>query len=282
MTEAIQTPSEHGFDEAALHSWLTKNVEGFTYFLANDGFYAMNGNTGQTTSIGGGKIDKFFLNSVDTGRYDRMTVAADPQEKLIYWSYCSKASSGKPDRTLIYNYLTGDWSLATSTADYIFNSLSLPWTIEQMSVFGSVENIPAPLDSPLWAGGNAMLWAMNDDGSIHVFGGDVLPAVIETGEQALISALKQMNPQMQGDRVTVSAVRPLFDGDGGTATVNVGSRTLSNGAVKWSSIAKPTHAHTGFTYFRDIGRYHRFRVSLSGAWTKASSLQIDAQNAGWR
>lgn len=257
-------------------------VEGLTYFIANDGFYMLNGDAG-TAPIGAGKVDQFFLNSIDTSAYSLMTVAADPREKLIYWSYkSSEAVDGTPDKMLIYNYVTGDWSQADATADFIFNALSLPWTIEQLDVFGTIEKVPASFDSPLWAGGNAMLWAMKANGSIHVFGGENLPATIETGEQLLSRTLKQMNPQSRGDRSNIHAVRPLFDGVGeAVVTIRIGSRSDSNGAIGWSN-GRPIHSQTGWAYFRNQGRYHRFRIQLGGEWTEVFELQIDASGAGSR
>lgn len=257
-------------------------VEGLTYFIANDGFYVLNGDAG-TTPIGAGKIDQFFLNSVDTSGYSYMTVAADPRAKLIYWSYMSQdAVDGTPDKILIYNYVTGDWTHADATADFIFNSLSLPWTVEQLDSFGTIEKVPASFDSPLWAGGNAMLWCMKVDGSIHVFGGDNLPATIETGEQLLSRTLKQMDPQTQGDRSNIHAVRPLFDGEGdAVVTIRVGGRSASNGEVVWSN-PRDIHPQTGWAYFRKQDRYHRFRIRLNGEWTDVFELQIDASGAGSR
>ena len=259
---------------------VSEPIEGFTYYLANDGFYRMNGNTGQTEAIGAGQIDETFLASVDTGQYNWMTVAADPRKKLVYWSYVSTdAEDGTPDKLLIYNYQTGSFSHADATADFVFNALSLPWTIEALDVFGSVENVPASLDSPIWAGGNAMLWGMKKNGSVWVFSGDTLPATIETGEVYYADILRQAE-QGNSDKVTIKAVRAVFDG-GGTASVAIGSRTLSNDDITYVP-RKQLHPQTGFAYFRSTDRYHRFRLRLSGDWTKAMSLQIDAQNAGWR
>lgn len=258
-------------------------VEGTTYFIGNDGFYAMDGRSGATVPIGSGKIDQFFLNSADTGAYQFMTVAVDPRAKLIYWSYVSAdATDGTPDKMLVFNYLTGAWSIADATADYIFNSLSLSWTIEQLDTFGTIAQVPASFDSPLWAGGNAMLWAMKSNGAIYVFGGDTLPARIETGEQWIAGTLKAMDPRAgNGDRSIVSAVRPLFDGSGADVDVAVGMRSLSNDAVVWTDAAD-MHGQTGFAYFRTHSRYFRFRLSLSAGWSDAMGLQIEASMAGGR
>lgn len=257
-------------------------VEGNTYFIADDGFYIMDGNTGQTSPIGAGRIDQFFLNSVDTSQYTYMTVAADPRAKLIYWSYVSMdAEDGAADKMLIFNYVTGDWSIADATADLIFNSLSLPWTIDQFDTFVTINEIPASPDSPIWAGGNAMLWAMKSNGSIYVFGGENLPATIETGEQMIMQQIKAADPDARGDRATITKVRALYDGSGGETRLRVGGRDLSNVDVVWDNSMEP-HPQTQFAYPRNTRRFHRFRIRLSGDWTKAMGLQIDAKPAGTR
>jgi hypothetical protein len=259
-----------------------KNVEGSTFFVGEDGFYQMNENTGQTTPIGVGQVDQWFLNSVDTSQYTYMTVAADPRSKLIYWSYVSvDAEDNKPDRLLIYNYATGNWSYGQQTSHYIFGSLSLPWTIDMLDTFGTIDAIPASPDSPIWAGGNAMLWTMNSTGAIYVYGGENLPATIETGEFSLMDRVKQGDPDARGDRATILKARARFDGSGGETVLYVGGRDISNGDVAWGNAMEP-HPQTQFAYPRNTKRYHRLRVRLNGDWTRVMELQLDAKPAGSR
>lgn len=251
-------------------------VEGKIYFFSDDGFYSFDG--GGLTPIGLGQVDKYFLDSVDMSQTEYMTVAVDPQEKLIYWSYVSNdALDGKPDKVLIFNYQTGVWTDAEATCTFIFNSMSLPYSIEDLDVFGTIEQVPASFDSPIWAGGVAMLWGMDTAGKIYVFGGENLQATIETQEQYLIQSLGNV----RGERTNVLGARPLFHGGGGTAQVAVGSRSLSNAEVSWTPLIS-THRETGWAYCRVQNRYHRFRMTLTGDWTQAMALQIDASPAGSR
>lgn len=251
-------------------------VDGKTYFVSDDGFYVYDGNG--LTPIGMGQVDKHFLASVDIGQTQFMTVAADPREKLIYWSYVSNDGlDGTPDKMLIFNYQTGVWSSADATCAFIFNSMSLPSSIEDLDVFGTIEDVPVSFDSPLWAGGVAMLWGMDTLCNVYVFGGENLPATIETQEQYLIQSLGDV----RGERTSVLGVRPMFHGGGGTAQVTVGSRSLSNADVAWTPLIG-IHPETGWAYCRVQNRYHRFRVTLTGDWAQAMSLQIDASPAGSR
>jgi len=255
-------------------------VAGKTFFLSDDGFYQME--KGNFANIGDGKVNKHFLADADSTQYHWMSVASDPENTLVYWSYVSNSAiDGTPDKMIIYNYLTGEWSEADATADYIWNSKTLPWTIDQLDVFGSIDEVPASFDSTVWSGGKPTLWGMRSTGAILTFGGATLTAVLETQEQHLIRSLQAIDPKTQGDNTNVLGVRPLFEGANGSATVIVGSRSLSNGTVEWSNV-RTTSARTGWAYFKRQSRFHRFRVMMQGDWAKAYSIQIDANSAGFR
>ncbi|WP_105405044.1 hypothetical protein [Neorhizobium sp. T7_12] len=255
-------------------------VAGKTFFLSDDGFYQME--KGNFSNIGIGKVNKTFLADADLSKTHRMSVAADPDTSLVYWQYCSKAATdGSPDRIIIYNYNTGCWSDADATSEIIFNAMSLPWTIDQLDVYGTIDDIPVSLDSAVWAGGKPMLWGASLTGDILVLGGATLQATIETQEQHLINTLRMINPQTQGDRTTVIGVRPFYEGNGATASLSVGTRALTNDTVEWTPI-KTAGGRKGFAYFRKQSRFHRFRLLLNGEWTQASLLQIEANPAGYR
>lgn len=254
-------------------------VEGITYFLSDDGFYAFNGSK-SLTRIGEGKIDRYFLNYANTDQYKYMSVAADPARKLIYWCYSSKdAIDGNPDKLLIYNYSIGEFSEGESEVDFIYSSVSLPWTIEQLDQFGTIEDMPAPFDSPVWAGGNYQLTGMTSDGAVYLFSGANQTATIETAEQFSIEQLQMMNPNIEGDRTVVMRVRPMFDGYG-AATIRVGSRLNSHGVVTWSPLAAVNQS--GWAPIRQQGRFHRIRLILTGNFTEATRLQYDVVPAGFR
>lgn len=251
-------------------------VEGKHFFLSDDGFYMLQG--GQIQPIGAGKIDNWFLDNFDQTQAHLMTVAVDPRDTLIYWQFVSKSAiSGKPDMMLIFNYSIGEWTTADATTDFIFNSMSLPWTIDQLDEFGALDSVPASFDDPIWSGGTNMLWGMSDTGKVYSFGGPTLELTVESPEFQLS---KNLPNESQADIATITAARPLFEGDA-VARVQVGTRSLPNSQMKWSDL-KETNAQTGFSYFREQSRYQRFRVSISGDWTRAFALQIDGKTAGRR
>ncbi|TQX87145.1 MULTISPECIES: hypothetical protein [unclassified Rhizobium] len=255
-------------------------AEGLTFFLSNDGFYCFNGS--QTLErIGEGKVDNFFYKNVDPNQFAFMSVATDPRKKLIYWNYVSTdAVAGKPDKKLIYNYALKEWSIADAQVDFIFNSVSLPYTIEQLDRYGTIENVPSPFDSDVWAGGAPTLAGVKQDGTIWTFDGVNAVGTIETTEQYLIQFLQQLNPNIQGDRSVVLRVRPVADGSG-EIMVSVGSRTLSQGDVSWS-LPCPRDLTTGWANVRQPGRFHRVRLTCTGFFDQVQSIQYDAVPAGFR
>lgn len=254
-------------------------IEDKTFFLSDDGFYVLQGD--QVTPIGMGKVDNYFLKHADSNQYQYMTVAADPRSKLVYWSYSSVASvTGTPDKMIIYNYQTGEWTEAEATTAFIFNSMSLPWTIEQLDVFGSIEDVPASFDSPIWAGGSAMLWAMDVTGQIFLFAGETARGLIETQEQLLIQQLQQIDPNIEGDRTRVDAIRPFIHG-GGSVSVRGAKRSKTTDTLVYTQRSN-VHPESGKAYFRDEGRLWRFSFEITGEWTQAMSYQIDANPAGYR
>ncbi|AYD00917.1 hypothetical protein [Neorhizobium sp. NCHU2750] len=252
-------------------------VQGAHYFLSDDGWYMLSG--GQLQPIGTGRIDQWFLDNFDPAQSSLMTVAADPRETLIYWQFCSKdAEAGKPDMMLILNYSTGEFTTADATTSFIFNSVSLPWTIDMLGSFGTLDAVPSSFDDPVWSGGKSMLWGMSDTGKIYSFGGPTLELSIETPEYQL----SKIVPNETGaDIARVDAARPLFEGGDGKARVQVGTRSLTNADVSWSDL-RETHPETGFAYLRSQSRYQRFRVSIDGEWSRCMGLQIDAKATGRR
>lgn len=249
------------------------SVAGMHFLLSDDGWYALSG--GQLQPIGTGRIDQWFLDTFDPDKAHLMSVAADPRETLIYWQFVTKDNL---TMMLIYNYASGEWTTADATTDYIFNAISLPWTVDQLDSFGTLDLVPSSFDDPIWSGGKAMLWGMSQTGAVYSFGGPTLELSVESPEYQLSKIVPN---EGQADIARIDAVRPLFEGGGGTARVQVGTRSLTNADVSWSDL-KETHPETGFAYHRSQARFHRFRITIAGDWRKAFALQIDARTAGRR
>ncbi|WP_142627623.1 hypothetical protein [Rhizobium sp. P007] len=251
------------------------SVEGKIYFLDDDGFYMFNGQG--VTNIGLGKINDTFFEMFDSGAVSSMTATIDPRNTLIYWTFASKgARNGVADTTLMYNYVTGDWSIAEAISPYVFTALSLAWTIEELDVFGTIENVPAAFDAPIWAGGNEIIWGIDTTGKIYTPSGPPRVATFVTTEMQLSS----MDEKAKSDTALITKVRPFMTGSG-SAAVAVGTRQLPNSTVMFSQYT-PTNNVDGYAYLRSLARFHRVRLQLSGQWQKASKIQLEFVFGGKR
>lgn len=258
------------------NSLITVGVQ--TFFLSHDGFYMLDGD--RVTSVGD-MINETFFADADPAALKRMSVAADPAAKLIHWNYAStNAVDQTPDRFLILNYLTGQWTIGDSgDASFIFTATSLPTTIEMLDEFGTIEDIPAPFDSSQWAGGSDYLAGLSTTGAVYTFTGPPARATIETGEYALAGVMAASDQSVTGDRAAVMGIRPLVLGDA-TVTTSVGTRSRTSENVHWSTAT--TTGATGICPHRSEGRYHRVRMTIEGEWERAVGIDVDAKPSGSR
>jgi hypothetical protein len=234
--------------------------ENKTYFLSSDGFYVCDGSA--IVPIGGEKVDRFFFDNVDEGNLDKMSAVVDPERQLVIWVYPN--TNGKIS-FLIYNWQVNRWSNGVTTCDFIAPSATTGTTLEQLNIYGGLEDVPASLDSRLWAGGKTILSGVRGS-KIILFGGAPMPAEIITGdvEDGMQSIVKLALPQV----------------DGGSASVAVASRFRLDGGINFGTLLPASGENR--VPLRSVGRYHRFRLVPSGDWKNIMAVDIETQPVGNR
>ena len=243
------------------------NIGHTVFYLSDDGFYAFDGQS--SNPIGSQKVDRFFFEDFDFSFKDKMTSTVDPQAQLAVWSYVSNSSlDGTPDRLLIYNYALNRWSLANVSADVIAPFFTAGYTLEALdNISTSLDALPASLDSALYKGGQYLFGGALGT-KIHAFTGDPLEGVIETGETSLA----------MGKHTIVTRVYPYHEG--GTVNVEVGTRNIHTEDATFSTATAPNV--DGFVPVREQGRYHRVRLNISGQWSVAQGVDVEAREIGRR
>ena len=240
------------------------------YFFSEDGWYFFNGVTVQP--IGGGKIDRYFIADFDDGYKDNMWSAVDTDKKLIYWAYPGSGNtSGRPNKLLIYNYLTGMWSRGEMEIECLGSMLSVGYTLEDLDAFGTIDTLPFSLDSRAWAGGGAYVGVVNDEHKLGQLSGSNLQADIETG---LFAADQDDN------RLVVTGIRPHVDASG--TTVALGWRDNEHAAV--TTTAYRAVGSDRYAPHRQALRYAqvKIRVPAAASWTKAHGFTLRARTEGRR
>ena len=237
------------------------------YYLGNDGFYVIrDGTTSQ--NISAEKVTQFFFEDADKSQYFKMTSAIDTKNNLVFWAYQRNESpSDTVNRVLVYNWVTQRWSYINTDLDILFQSATAGYTLEELNSFGTMDTLPASLDSDLWKGGGVILAGVDANHQFGVFSGDPLTAVLETKE-------------VGNDYHTMfDAYRSDTEG-AGSITVellyrnSLGSTPTTSGALSPNS--------NGRYKFRRSARYHRIRETIVGGFTHAIGGHISLGPGGKR
>jgi len=234
-----------------------------TYFLSENGFYYNDGT--QSHPIGAERIDKTFYKDLDNTYLYKITAAIDPINKLVIWSYAGTGNTGgQPNKLIIYSWVQDKWAEVSLNHEFIYTSLSEGYTLEELDSFGTMETLPASLDSRIWQGGSLVLSVFNTSHTLAYFTGTPLPATIETGESQL----------MPGQRTLVTEVWPEISG---TVCIKLGSRASFQ--VTPTYTGSVTTNTLGFAPFVDNNRYHRFQFCITD-WTAAQGFKVTAEKTG--
>lgn len=248
-------------------------VGGVTYYLGEDGFYMFDG--AQSAPIGQSRIDRTFLDDADPTYFHRMSSVSDIGRKLIFWSYASgDAVDGNPDRILVYNRGTGEWTRLEVDTEILWRTLSFGYTLEELDQFGTIDTILVPLDSKQWAGGVQQLSAFDTYHRTAHFAGSYLGASITTREFSI------PDPR----RLLIREAWPIIDCQSSVTTVKigVGARRSTFDSV---SFAPATSMNSiGFCPQRTGDHFVRLRMSLSAStvWNEATGIDVQFSQVGWR
>jgi hypothetical protein len=236
---------------------------GTSFFLADDGFYACDGQN--IIPIGNEKVNRYFFDDVDQGILYKMSAAVDPTKKLIIWAYASQ-SSATPDKLIIYNFQTQKWTSGTTHVDRIASTSTPSVNLEGMDVYGNLDTILTSFDSRLWLGGRLQLAGV-DGTKIITFTGANATAYIETGDI-----------EVPGATSGITIAKPIVDD--GSASMAISSRRLLNEVVTFGSqVAADAENRVSI---RSVGRYHRLQLTPTGSWTSVVGTDIDLTGLGTR
>jgi hypothetical protein len=236
---------------------------GTSFFLADDGFYACDGQN--VVPIGDEKVNRFFFDNVDEATLYLMSAAVDPAKKLIIWAYASN-NSATVDSLLIYNFKTQRWTSGTTTADRIASTSTPAVTLEGLDIYGNLDTILTSFDSRLWLGGKLQLAGVNGT-KIITFTGANATAYLETGDV-----------EVPGATSAITMVKPIVDN--GSASVAVESRRLLNEAISYGTQTAADAENR--VSIRSVGRYHRLQLTPTGSWTSVVGADIELNGLGTR
>jgi len=244
------------------------------YYLGEDGFYVFDG--AQSRPIGANKVDKTFYGDLDQSFYGSISSAIDPINKLYIVAYPGEGHDGYLcNRMLIYNWQLDRWSDAIPLDEgfeLIARGLSFGYTLDQLyTILGyTLDNLPFPLDSRVWQGGNALLALFDKTHKLNFFTGETLEASVETAEVQPVA----------GRTTRIFNARPIIDGGAPTVSLGLRNRQVDD-PVFGSAIAMNA---LGQSPQRSVGRYARARITVpaGASWTHLSGVELEGAPDGAR
>jgi hypothetical protein len=131
----------------------------------------------------------------------------------------------------------------------------------------TLDGLSTVLDSQLFRGGEFFFGGAVGD-KLFTFTGDPLQATITTGEASV----------SMGQHSIITRVYPYHED--GTVELFVGLRGTPTDTVAFQA-GGSTNAD-GFVPFRAADRYHRVKMLLSGNWSFAQGIDVEARKVGRR
>jgi hypothetical protein len=151
----------------------------------------------------------------------------------------------------------------------LFVSATSGYTMDGLdSINTDLDAITESLDSRVWMGGTPQVGVFNSDNKLAYWNGSAMAGTVETTEFEAAP----------GSRSMLSSARPVVDG--GATTIQIGHRNRQQDTITWTS-ARSVNAN-GRATMRKTARYHRARLNLSGDFTHAEGVDIDAAPSGRR
>jgi hypothetical protein len=232
-----------------------------SYFLADDGFYACDGQN--IVPIGNEKVDRFFFQDANPSLFAEMSAAIDPINSLVIWSYRNTFGGTS---ILAYNWQIKRWSRAITTAQYISTAASAGVSLEGLDAYGTMDSLETSLDSRLWSGGKVLLAGVKAAKIITYTGapmeGDIQTGDFEAGPQSLV---KLARPQI----------------DNGSASVAAFSRFRLDAEIEFGAVIPASDENR--VSLRSLGRYHRLKIVPTGnQWKHMVAIDVEVTPVGAR
>jgi hypothetical protein len=239
------------------------------FYLSQQGFEMLI-NGVDSKPIGAQRIDRTFFADLDATNIHRMSSAIDPVNFRVYWAYPGAGNTGgMANRILVYDWSADRWTYSEQDTQHLFVASLGGYTLDGLdAITTDLDALPASLDSREWIADTPTMGKFDADNKLAFYTGSAMTAEIQTPELQLFPERRSM----------LRTVRPLVDG--GTTTVQVGSRNLQSEAVS-TTPAKSLNS-SGIANIRKNARYHRFRLNISGDWINATGVEPEMGKVGVR
>ena len=238
------------------------------YFRAGQGFYKI-APGGYPEQIGRERVDRTFLEDLDTSNLQLFIGAADPRSSRVFWAYKSGAgATGLYDKLLGYDAALDRFFPLTASGEYLTGISQAGITLENLdTISSSIDALTLTLDSYA-SSVQPQLAQWDSNHKQGFFTGSNLEATLETAEQGTDSK-----------RIFVGGFRPVTDAPTfyGSASFR---ENVQDAVTSTPEVAR--NSRTGRCDLRKSTRYSRMKVRIpaSTVWTYSAGVEPDFRPDG--
>lgn len=243
-------------------------TRGKAFYLGHDGFNIFDGQA--STQIGAERLDRWFHSNADSSALEDVRGVVDRINRLVLFGFKSSSSLAYCDKLAIYNWVADKWTYGDVNTECLIELVGESTTLDGLDAVYplGIDAQTFSVDSPAFQGGALALTAFNSSHQGATFDGSPLTAVLETSEYCDDS--RQMTH--------IKSVRPLVDGSAASVQIQVGTRSTQQENYSWGASCSVNNL--GEANPRSKARFQRIRASISGGFTDAQGVDIDARPAG--
>lgn len=259
---------EGGRGLSAPHSLV--QVGAHAYYWGSDAIYKFDMKTASATPIGIGKWERTVRNDMKPGTELLVLGGHDPARRLIYWSYCHRASVGlAQSRVVVYDWAIDEATIIDLPIGALAQWLTQGVSLDALGAFGTLDTLPFSLDSPAWRGGAGLLGVFSaSDDKLSFFSGANMAARITTTDFDL-----------EKRQLIVGAIPYV---DTASTTVALAARERDADSVVYG--ASEAMETTGICPQHKAGSLFRAQINVAtgAVWSQIKGLKLKPKNAGTR
>lgn len=226
------------------------DIGGAHIFVGADNIWFYDGT--RPTPIATGQIRQWFYNDLSATYKYRTIVYYDRQNQRVWFHYPSSASSGTPDRAIVYHLVSKQWGRANRSIEAVFQFVTPGLTWDTFSAVAPTwDSLPAiPWDSQTWQAAGRSLAIFDTSHNLKSMTGSSDSSSFITGDMGddgLYSHADPLRIRFLTEPTSASATGYTRQTAGGSLSTN-GTASLSDGKFD----------------IRQSGRFHRYSVSITG------------------
>lgn len=233
------------------------NVGRLIFFLSERGFMMCDGN--EVTPIADEKFNRWFFSTYSRSDIANIWAAIDPRNSVAVW-----AMPGSPGKLIAYNWVLKRATTIEVDVQALFTGYTVGLGLDSLdAIYGNLDAMPISLDDPSLAGGNPILFVVDNASNLNAFTGGNLEATF---------MLQNIEPT-PGVRSRIREIRLVSDAVEGLVSVDARMRAGDGESI----VSGSSMRLNGKFPIRSNGRYNNITATIpAGAdWSFIQGCEVE-------